>query len=397
VKFDGPLLNDRWRLGPRLGAGAQARTFLARDEKADAERVVVVKELRLGAAADSSWKKFDLFEREVRVLKSLDHPGIPRFIESFEGEPGVFHLVMDKAPGATLRAFAKKRIRFSDAQLRDVMIRVLDILGYLHSLNPPVIHRDIKPANLLRGKDGAISLVDFGGVRDVLRQEGGSTVVGTFGYMAPEQLHGQATPATDLYALGATVVALAGGIEPEHVPRRGLRMDLRKHLAPCDPDLVDILEQLTEPDPEKRPQSAADVLDLLRGKPGRQLSTISPGEVAPPPEGDAHSVEVIRRTTDEIGEFIADLPRPLRAVMRVIFFLVFAGGYLGLTVVRVALLPIIFGLVGAFSSDKKRPEIADVRRKVGAAIDEGRAGCRALSTGGRRRKRRRALPRTRED
>ena len=120
MKFDGPLLNDRWRLGPRMGSGAQARTYLARDEKSRTERVVVLKQFEL-RNKDSNWKNFDLFEREVRVLKSLRHPGIPRFIESFESEPGVFNLVMEKMSGATLRSIATK-VRFTSTELRDILI-----------------------------------------------------------------------------------------------------------------------------------------------------------------------------------------------------------------------------------------------------------------------------------
>src|SRR6185436_19298534 len=101
--------------------------------------------------------------------------------------------------------------------------------------------------------------------------KGGSTIVGTFGYMAPEQLHGQATSATDIYALGATIVALAGGIEPEDVPRKGLKMDLAKHLPSLDTDLRDVLIAMTDPDPDKRPQRARDVVSLL-AKPGRARS-----------------------------------------------------------------------------------------------------------------------------
>src|SRR5690606_14302015 len=139
-----------------------------------------------------------LFERETRVLKNLRHPCIPRYIASFESEPGVFNLVMERKPGASLRAIAT-RVHFTDRELRDVLGRVLDILEHLHGRTPPVIHRDIKPANMVRDAKGNIALVDFGGVRDALRENGGSTVIGTFGYMAPEQLHGQATPATDIY------------------------------------------------------------------------------------------------------------------------------------------------------------------------------------------------------
>src|SRR5262249_13143492 len=167
----------------------------------------------------------DLYEREVRVLRALRHPGIPRLLDTFEDPPGTHGIVMEKAPGATLKAIATKA-RFSDDELRDVMRRLLAILDYLHGREPPVIHRDVQPANTVRGAGGGLMLVDFGGVLEALREEGGSTVVGTFGYMAPEQLHGAATPRTDLYGLGATIVALAGRVEPERVARRGLRMDL---------------------------------------------------------------------------------------------------------------------------------------------------------------------------
>src|SRR3990170_1339824 len=119
-RFSGPLLRGRWRLGPRIGSGGQGHTFLARDEQAGAGgmRQVVVKMLRLG---ESGWEKVDLFEREARVLAALRHPGIPRYLARFEGEPaGTFYLVMEKAPGATLKAIAT-RARFSADELRDVM------------------------------------------------------------------------------------------------------------------------------------------------------------------------------------------------------------------------------------------------------------------------------------
>src|SRR5262245_35499905 len=248
VVFDGPLLGGRYRLGPRIGSGGQGRTFIARDERSvGGEKQVAVKQLRLGG--ESGWKRFDLFERELRTLRAMDSPGIPRFIAYFEEPPGTHYIVMEKAPGATLRAIAR-RAQFSDAELVDVARRTLEILVYLHGRRPPIIHRDIKPANLLRDAGGKISLVDFGGVLEALRDEGGSTVVGTFGYMAPEQLHGAAGPATDLYGLGATLVALAGRIEPEKVPRKGLRMDLDRHLPGMDGDLRRFLGRLTDPDPE---------------------------------------------------------------------------------------------------------------------------------------------------
>ncbi|MEZ4363911.1 MAG: serine/threonine-protein kinase [Kofleriaceae bacterium] len=260
MAFDGPRIGERYVLGPRLGHGSQAETFLARDERATEGQPaeVVVKRI----IPRGTWKSFELFEREAKVLSQLRHPGVPKFIATFEDPPGTFNLVMQRMPGSTLRELFDRR-RVSELELRDVLIRGLEILDYLHTRTPPVIHRDLKPSNIVRAPDGKLALVDFGGVLDGARQQGGSTVVGTFGYMAPEQLHGEVTGATDLYALGATVVALAGGVEPEDVPRKGLSMDLEKHLPSLDPGLRRVLTALTTPDPAQRPQRARDVVKLL--------------------------------------------------------------------------------------------------------------------------------------
>src|SRR5262249_49064364 len=264
------------------------------------EKRVAVKQLRLGG--ESGWKRFDLFERELRTLKALDHDGIPRFIAYFEEPPGTHYIVMEKAPGATLHAIAKK-VRFTDEELADVLGRTLELLAYLHGRRPPVIHRDVKPANLLRDADGKISLVDFGGVLEAIREEGGSTVVGTFGYMAPEQLHGAAGPATDLYGLGATIVSLAGRVEPEKVPRKGLRMDLDRHLPAMPKPLLQLLKRMTDPDPEGRPASAEQALaELAKAK----------AKVAPEPEAPAMAAE---KDEDDILPNDGSIPKPILAIL----------------------------------------------------------------------------------
>jgi serine/threonine protein kinase len=349
-----------------MGAGSQAKTFLARDEKASGERTVVVKQLVLGDGA--SWKKFDLFEREAKVLRALSHPGIPRLLDRFESEPGTFNLVLERAPGASLRAIATK-VRFSDDDLRDVLRRVADILTYMHGRRPPVIHRDIKPANLVRAADHSIRLVDFGGVRDALRDDGGSTVVGTFGYMAPEQLHGEATPATDLYGLGATLVALGTGVEPDRIKRRGLRMDLRAHMRDSDPALVELLEALTAPDPAERPQSATEVLASLAAAPRRRRrEPAALARVAPDP--------------------LEGVPAPLALVTRAMLAVIGTIGYVGVTVVKVALVPLVFALIFAFARDASKPKLADTQAKIRAALGDGQDAFRELQG----RPPRRALP-----
>lgn len=370
VKFEGPLLEERWRLGPRMGHGAQGTTYLARDERhRGGERVVVLKQFHL---RKGDWKKFDLFERETRVLKNLRHPCIPRYIASFESEPGVFNLVMERKPGASLRAIAT-RVHFTDGELRDVLGRVLDILEHLHGRTPPVIHRDIKPANMVRDAKGNIALVDFGGVRDALRENGGSTVIGTFGYMAPEQLHGQATPATDIYGLGATIVALAGGVEPESVPRRGLRMDLKKHLAGRDPGLVEVLEAMTDPDPDARPQSARAVSKMLAKRmraAARPLRT----DLVPVTGPDAGEPKPF----EELGDLLTEVPQPVDAILRVLLLAFSVGGYVAVTVVQSVLLPVLFGLIMMMSDKDSRPQIAATRADARRALNEGRQGLRNL-------------------
>jgi len=352
VPFSGPVLAGRWRLGPRIGRGAQAETFQALDEKAGKSdpKEVVVKRITLRGG----WKTFDLFEREARVLGQLRHPGVPRQLGTFEEPPGTFNLVMQYMPGENLRELTVRR-RLSELELRDILVRTLEILDHLHGRVPPVIHRDIKPTNLVRASDGRIALVDFGGVLDAARERGGSTIVGTFGYMAPEQLHGQATPATDLYALGATIVALAGGVEPEDVPRKGLRMDLARHLPAMAPGLRAALEAMTDPDPEKRPQRARDVIALLAR--------------SRPPEA-----RVIATTPRQRGarKMFRDVPEPIGTLLRLTVLAFAAAGWVGMEVVRLSVLLCTYLLSPLLL--RRRRRALETGREIAAMLGEGRDG-----------------------
>jgi serine/threonine protein kinase len=355
--FDGPLLGGRYRLGPRLGKGSQGEIYLARDDRARGaeDREVVVKRM----TPRGTWKTFELFEREAKVLAQLHHPGVPRHLATLEEPPGTFNLVMRRAPGENLRDLAARR-RLSQTELRDVLVRCLEIVDYLHTRTPPVVHRDIKPSNIVRAPDGKCALVDFGGVLDAARERGGSTVVGTFGYIAPEQLHGQATPATDLYALGATIVSLAGGIEPEDVPRKGLRMDLDRHLPTLDPGFRATLSAMTDPDPEHRPQRARDVVALLaagrpRDLPRRETALQrAPGAPLAP-----------RRLFSDIHEPVATLLR-----LGVLGF--GAGGWLGMASIRLSLV-IVVGLFAVLAFPA-RPKLLAVGREVDSMLAEGQGG-----------------------
>src|SRR4051812_45520562 len=335
MAFDGPLLGGRYRLGPRLGKGSQGEIHLARDEKAKGaeEREVVVKRL----TPRGTWKSFELFEREAKVLSQLRHAGVPRHLATIEEPPGTFNLVMQRAPGENLRELAKRR-RMSETELRDVLIRCLEILDYLHTRTPSVIHRDIKPSNIVRAPNGACALVDFGGVLDAAREKGGSTMVGTFGYMAPEQLHGQAVPATDIYALGATLVSLAGGIEPEDVPRKGLQMDLERHLPSLERTFRDALIAMTDPDPDHRPQRSREVVTLLaKGRPKKKRERRDS-------DSDRDERALVKQDTRELAprRMFGDIQEPLGTLMRLGVLGFGAGGWVGMAGIRLSMLIVAY-------------------------------------------------------
>ena len=362
MAFDGPMIGGRYRLGPRLGKGSQGEIHLAADEKAKGseEREVIVKRLM----PRGTWKSFELFEREAKVLSQLRHPGVPRHIATIEEPPGTFNLVMQRAPGDNLRDLLARR-RLSQLELRDVLIRCLEVLDYLHTRTPAVVHRDLKPSNIMRAPDGKISLVDFGGVLDAARDRGGSTIVGTYGYMAPEQLHGQVTSATDIYALGATIVALAGGVEPEDVPRKGLRMDLDRHLPSLDPGFRAALTAMTDPDPDKRPQRARDVVALLA------KSKLKP-EPAPRAPGPGRAIARREPSALASRHLFSDVQEPLGTLLRLGVLSFGAGGWLGMAGIRLSLAIVIYTFAAiAFPVRRK---LVGVGGEIDAMLAEGQGG-----------------------
>jgi serine/threonine protein kinase len=243
-----------------LGEGAQGTTFEAVDKQAG--MLVAVKRFRVRGA--KSWKEVELAEREARVLASIAHPALPRYIEHFE-EGGELFLVTEKIEGDSLAALKKRGAPFSERDVVRLLRDASAALDYLHGRAPPIIHRDLKPSNVLRRPDGSFAFIDFGAVRDKLKPEGGSTVVGTFGYMAPEQFQGRAMPTSDVYGIGATALSLLTGREPEELPHRGLGIDVEAALrgVRVSPALVRLLGTMLEPDPDKRAQSLGPGLATL--------------------------------------------------------------------------------------------------------------------------------------
>ena len=253
------LLADRFEVHRLLGKGSFGETFAARDRQGGEE--VAVKVLRLDRLED--WKAFELFEREARVLARLDHPRIPDYVDYVHDEStGRAYLVQQLAPGRSVGELLKEGRRFSQDEALQVARQVLEVLVYLSSLRPSVVHRDIKPDNLLLEKD-QIYIVDFGAVQEVARKLGhGSTVAGTFGYMAPEQLRGQASPASDIFALGMTLIHMVTGKAPETLEQRRMRPDFRPY-ADLSAGFAHVLDEMIAADQEERVDSPRHCLKML--------------------------------------------------------------------------------------------------------------------------------------
>lgn len=267
----GQILQSRYQLQKQLGHTVAGRqTWLAEDVNDAKHELVVLKLLVFNA--EFNWDNLKLFEREAQVLQNLNHERIPRYRDYFlvekEPESGLswWCLVQDYIPGYTLQELLAQGKKFSEPELKQIATEILQILTYLHQLNPPVLHRDIKPSNLIMGEDQQIYVVDFGAVQDKMAVTRATfTVVGTIGYTPMEQFWGRAVPASDLYGLGATLIHLVTGVAPADLPQNNLRIEFGNQEG-VSKHFVNWIRKLSEPALEKRFASANEALEaLVRG------------------------------------------------------------------------------------------------------------------------------------
>lgn len=290
-----------------LGRGAFAQTLLARDRRLG--RHIALKVLRPTRELDA--KAYELFEREATVLRELRHPSIPAIHTTFraewEGNPAAF-LVMEYIEGHSLAELIDSKRHLELADVLNLMVELLGVLDYLHTRVPPVLHRDIKPANLIVRPDGSPALVDFGAVRNVFRapDEDGSTIVGTHGYMPYEQYMGQASPASDLFALGATFLHLLTGRAPPEFMGSAGRLEVPAGLPFGEP-LRSVLVRLLAPVPADRFQSAREARAMLLGASYEKSATLVPAS-DPTPLAPNSAAPRYRRPPP----VLAPTPRPLK-------------------------------------------------------------------------------------
>ena len=302
----------RYREIRRLGAGGMATVTLAQDTVLD--RPVALK--RVYGAGDP--QGLLRLKREAMVGASLNHPNLVFVYDAQLSEDGAVVIVMEYVEGETLA----DRLSSGGALRPDETLRVLrGVAAALDSIHQQgIVHRDVKPANVLLGREGAVKLADLGvaDVADRTRITSTGAVVGSFNYMAPEQLEGAApSPAIDVYALGALAFEMLTGekARPESNPLALAHAiatrpppDLR-HAWPAAPAAAAmVLQRAMSSDPAQRPRSAGELVSRLqaalaperptetvparaadRPKRGAPLPALSPPRTAPSPPRTAPS------------------------------------------------------------------------------------------------------------
>ncbi|WP_414527672.1 GUN4 domain-containing protein [Nodularia chucula] len=285
------LFRERYAPQSILGQGGFGRTFLAIDEDKPSKPFCVIKQfLAQAQGTDSIEKASQLFAQEAERLEELGkHPQIPELMAYFTADNRQY-LVQEFVKGETLEAELDKNGVFSEQQIRELLIELLEILEFVHSQQ--VIHRDIKPENIIRrSSDNKLFLVDFGAAKVVEKQQrtATATVIGSAEYCAPEQLHGKPKFISDLYSLGVTCLHLLTAISPfdlydvmegEWVWRDYLNGNV------ISDEFGQILEKLANPIPKQRYQSVAEVVNVLNPvslkkitSPSNQISASAEGEL----------------------------------------------------------------------------------------------------------------------
>jgi serine/threonine-protein kinase len=265
----------KWVIDSELGRGGMGRVYLAHDE-GDAGQQAAVKVLSADLAQEAGF--LERFKREIDVLSELNHPNIVRLYES-GSQDGLNFFAMEYVEGEDFEQLLHKLGRLPWRDVLDAALQVSQALKHAHDRG--IIHRDLKPPNLLRTADRVVKLTDFGIAKVFagrhLTNVGG--VVGTAEYLSPEQATGkQSTKRSDLYSLGVVLYTLLTGRTP--FEGQSTAEILHKHLygqfsrpnklvPEIPPDFDEVVCQLLEKDPAKRPPDGLVLyrqLDSIRRK-----------------------------------------------------------------------------------------------------------------------------------
>lgn len=295
----GTILNNTYEIKGVLGRGGTGEVYLAQHQIVEREMAIKV----LNSVFSGNDDYLELMKREEQ-MRMIVHDAVVRYNECSRTDQGHVYLVMDFIDGPSLHDLMSER-KMSADELLVIARRVLEGLVATHAQG--VVHRDLSPDNIIlrEGRPDKATIIDFGIAKDT--SAGARTIVGNdfagkYEYAAPEQLDGEATARSDLYALGASLLAAFRkeipnvGTSPGEVYRtKQLALDL----TGVPSELQDFIAWLTAPDPEARPQSAAEALDRLGNVPtGSRVAsdTSAPTVIAKPKKAAASKPDTVPGT-----------------------------------------------------------------------------------------------------
>lgn len=271
VLGEGEILDNRYRIVRELGSGGFATTYLAIDQKSEHQIKCAVKQLQPRFNSPAIWANAkERLATEAMVLHWLgNHEQIPQLMAHFE-EKQQFYLVLEFIEGEEFEQEVHRQV-LNESQVIDFLLDVLKILDFVHQQG--VIHRDIKPSNLIRRRqDGKMTLIDFGAVKEIgtlafdsQKHHVQTQIIGTPGYMPPEQNNGKPVYSSDIYALGKTAMfALTGKspIELEEAEANELIRWYEKITA--SEAFISIINRMTAQKTSERYCSVSDVIQDLK-------------------------------------------------------------------------------------------------------------------------------------
>ena len=289
---EGMLLNNRYQLLERLGAGGMSDVFRARDLML--ERSVAIKVLHENYSNDTAFQQ--RFRQEARAAANLSHPNIVT-VHDFGFDHGQLFIVMEHIPGKDLKTLLRQRGRYSVEEAIPLIVQACAGIGYAHRAG--LVHCDIKPHNMIVSPDGRLKVTDFGIARalsTILPDERADVVWGSPQYFSPEQAVGEPpSPASDVYSLGVVLYEVLTGALPFTAPTSEELARLHLEMAPISPseyvpDIPSALEQIVLKVLSKEPAAryrTADQLGRVLLRFGTQRDTPSTPSLSLTPEASS--------------------------------------------------------------------------------------------------------------
>jgi len=282
----GITLVDRYFIQEVIGVGGMGSVYRARDlHFPNVTKLVAVKEM-LNIAPDPLTRQTIIhnFEREANILATLNHPSIPRIYDYFSEEDRSY-LVEEFIHGKDLEAIISDTPGFlPEEQVLTWAIQLCDVLAFLHSHKPdPIVFRDMKPSNVMINSNGDIILIDFGIAKTFQVGQKG-TMIGTEGYSPPEQYRGEASPAADIYALGATCHHALTRRDPRLEPPFSFgERPVRRINSRVSSELEAVINTALQYNPAERFAGALEMREALiaAGRKTGALSKIATTSIAP--------------------------------------------------------------------------------------------------------------------